>query len=130
MTKQRISVDRASASGPPSAGVASRASSLGRPPAMDWGGADADRMPRVRLHPASDTRLLLRPLEVAAVLGLSRSKVFELLAAQELPSVHIGRSTRVPRSQLEEWIQTQVCWQPQAPSGLLGRLRRAAAPRA
>src|ERR1700681_4616745 len=90
---------------------------------MDSGGAGARWVPSVLLHPASDERLLLRPLEVAAILGLSRSKVFELLAAQELPSVHIGRSTRVPRSQLEEWIQTQVCWQPQAPHGLLERLR-------
>ena len=71
----------------------------------------------------SDARLLLRPAEVAETLGISRSKVFELLAIQELPSLHIGRCTRVPLSQLEKWVQAQVCWQPQAPSGLLGRLR-------
>jgi len=57
------------------------------------------------------------------MLGISRSKVFELLAAQELPLIHIGRSTRIPRNQLEEWIYGQVLWQPRAPHGLLGRLQ-------
>jgi excisionase family DNA binding protein len=77
-----------------------------------------------------DSTLLLRPVEAAKVLGISRSKVFELLAGRELPSVRIGRSTRIPRAQLEEWIQAQVCWQPQVAAGLLGRLRAAASARA
>jgi len=72
---------------------------------------------------ASDSSLLLRPSEVAETLGLSRSKVFELLAAHELPSVHIGRSTRVPRHELETWLSAQVVWKPNARSGLLARLR-------
>lgn len=71
----------------------------------------------------SDASMLLRPSEVAKALGLSRSKVFELLSAHELPSVHIGRATRVPREQLQQWIDAQVRWEPTAPSGLLSRLR-------
>jgi excisionase family DNA binding protein len=66
---------------------------------------------------------LLKPIEVAETLGISRSRVFELLAARELPSIHIGRSIRVPREQLAAWIDSQVVWQPIAPRGLLGRLR-------
>ena len=93
-------------------------------------GTPGGRVP-ARPHRAdADSSLLLRPVEVATKLGISRSKVFELLAARELPSVRIGRSTRIPRSQLDEWIVAQVCWQPQAPSGLLGRLRAAATARA
>jgi excisionase family DNA binding protein len=87
------------------------------------GGTRAVRVPPMDEVADSGASLLLRPVDVATALGISRSKVFELLAAQELPSVHIGRSTRIPRAQLEEWIQGQVCWQPQAPAGLLGRLR-------
>ncbi len=83
----------------------------------------------VRVPPATPTAdgstLLLRPIEVAAQLGISRSKVFELLAARELPSIHIGRSTRVPREQLDEWIAAQVVWRPRAVAGLLARLRSA-----
>jgi excisionase family DNA binding protein len=71
----------------------------------------------------SNSSLLLRPGEVAMILGIGRSKVFELLAAHELPSLHIGRSTRIPRQQLDEWIQAQICWQPRARHGLLNRLQ-------
>lgn len=52
--------------------------------------------------------LLLKPLEVAHLLGLSRSKVFEMLAAEELPVVRIGRAVRVPRGDLEDWIRARI----------------------
>lgn len=37
-------------------------------------------------------------------LQLSRSKVYEMLAAGEIPSVKIGRSRRVPRESYEAWV--------------------------
>jgi excisionase family DNA binding protein len=49
-------------------------------------------------------RLLLRPSEAAELLGLSRSKVYALLAAGELPSVRIGEAMRVPVLELREWL--------------------------
>ncbi len=48
--------------------------------------------------------LLLRPTEVATLLGLGRSTIFALLAAGDLPVIRIGRSVRVPRAALELWI--------------------------
>ena len=80
------------------------------------------RVPPAR-STAKESTLLLRPIEVAATLGISRSKVFELLATRELPSIHIGRSTRVPRVELTQWIAAQVVWEPRALRGLLGRLQ-------
>jgi excisionase family DNA binding protein len=50
--------------------------------------------------------ILLRADEVAELLGLGRTKVFEMLAARELPTVRIGRCVRVPRSELEMWIKS------------------------
>jgi excisionase family DNA binding protein len=50
-------------------------------------------------------RLLLRPIEAAEAIGVGRSKMYELLASGELPSVRIGSSIRVPVDQLREWIQ-------------------------
>ena len=50
-------------------------------------------------------RLLLRPDEVAAILGLSRSTIYELLRAGELPTVHIGRAARIPARDLQRWIE-------------------------
>ena len=67
------------------------------------------------------TAQLLKPIEVAELLGLSRSKVFEMLAAEELPVVRIGRVIRVPREQLDEWIEDRIRWRPSA-RGLLGRV--------
>ena len=53
-------------------------------------------------------KLLLRPTEAADVLGISRSKVYALLATGELPGVRIGHSVRIPVSALERWLQAQV----------------------
>jgi len=86
------------------------------------GGTRAVRVPPI-LDRSSDSSLLLRPAEVADTLGLSRSKIFELLAARELPAVRIGRSTRVARAELEQWISAQVTWEPRRIPGLLFRLR-------
>ncbi len=48
--------------------------------------------------------LLLKAADVAKLLGLGRSKVFAMLAVGELPVIRIGRSVRVPRAALEDWI--------------------------
>jgi excisionase family DNA binding protein len=47
---------------------------------------------------------LLTVVEAARVLGISRSKLYELLADGEIPSVRIGRSRRITMSALEEFI--------------------------
>lgn len=50
------------------------------------------------------TQLLYRPEEGARALGISRSRLFELMAAGEVQSVQIGRSRRIPRSALEDYV--------------------------
>ena len=52
--------------------------------------------------------MLLRPEEAAKMLGLSRSKVFQMLAAGELPVVRIGRSVRLPSDELRVWIRRKA----------------------
>ena len=52
--------------------------------------------------------LLLKAGDVAKLLGLGRSKVFAMLAIGELPVIRIGRSVRVPRAALEDWIAEQT----------------------
>jgi len=49
-------------------------------------------------------RLLLRPGEVADLLGIGRSKVYALLAAKDLPSVRVGRSVRIPAQARARWV--------------------------
>ena len=53
-------------------------------------------------------RLLYRPAEVAAALGVSRSKVYELMNRGEIPWVLVGNARRVPVEELEQLVRTRV----------------------
>lgn len=53
-------------------------------------------------------RILLRPGEVAEAIGMSRSRVYELIASGEIPSVKIGNVRRVPVDMLREWVARNV----------------------
>jgi excisionase family DNA binding protein len=48
--------------------------------------------------------VLLRIEIVSELLGLSRSRIYELIAVGDLPSITIGRSRRVAARQLREWL--------------------------
>lgn len=52
-------------------------------------------------------KILLKPTEVVEALGLSRSKVYQLLAAREIESIRIGRSVRVPVEAIQAWLAKQ-----------------------
>lgn len=52
----------------------------------------------------SGDHLLLTVEQVAEELALSRSRVYELLAAGALPSIHIGRSRRVALGDLRNFV--------------------------
>jgi excisionase family DNA binding protein len=49
--------------------------------------------------------ILMSIPEVAKSLRLSRTKVYELIAVEGLPVVRFGRSVRVCRSSLEQWVR-------------------------
>jgi len=53
-------------------------------------------------------QLLLRVNETAKLIGLGKSKTYDLIAKGELPAVRIGRSVRVPVDGLHAWIAAQV----------------------
>ena len=52
-------------------------------------------------------KMLLKPLEAAQTLGIGRTKIYELIACGEIPSIRIGRSVRVPVYALRKWIERQ-----------------------
>ena len=60
--------------------------------------------------------LLLKPLDAARVLGIGRSKLFELLAAGELPVVRIGHCTRIPAADLARWVEARTEGRPLPPA--------------
>ena len=49
--------------------------------------------------------LLLSIPDVAATLGLGRSKVYELIAKEGLPVIRFGRSVRVSAASLQKWVE-------------------------
>lgn len=51
-------------------------------------------------------RLALTVPETAILLGISRSKAYELVAAGVIPSIRLGDRLIVPRRQLEERIES------------------------
>jgi excisionase family DNA binding protein len=60
-----------------------------------------------RSTPKTIEPILLRPIEVARMLSLGRSTVFNAIAAGELRAVRFGRAVRVPREAVEEWVRTK-----------------------
>ncbi len=48
--------------------------------------------------------LLLTPEQAATVLRIGRTTIYALMKAGELRPVHIGRSCRLPRSELERYV--------------------------
>ena len=52
--------------------------------------------------------LLLRTEEVAELLSISRSKVYQLIREGRLPSVRLTGSVRVPRVALLELVSTET----------------------
>ena len=48
---------------------------------------------------------LITVVEAAEIIGLSRSKVYELLADGHLPSIRIGRTRRIDVTDLDAFIE-------------------------
>ena len=54
---------------------------------------------------SASQRLLLRVPEVAERLGIGRTKIYQMIATGELPTIHIGRAVRVSASSLQKWVE-------------------------
>ena len=52
-------------------------------------------------------REVLRPAEVAPLLGLSTGRVYQLIADGTIPATRIGRAIRIPRVAWEAWLEEQ-----------------------
>ncbi|MCP4607762.1 MAG: helix-turn-helix domain-containing protein [Planctomycetes bacterium] len=50
-------------------------------------------------------KLLLKVSEAGEMLGVGRSRMYEMLATKELPSIRIGKSYRIPSKALNQWVE-------------------------
>ena len=64
--------------------------------------------------------LLLRPREAARLLGIGRSKIFEMMARNELPIIRLGRCVRIPRRGLEDWVNESLAAETAVRDAFLG----------
>ena len=65
-------------------------------------------------------RILYRPGEAAEAIGVSRSRLYELINSGEIPSVKVGNVKRVPVDKLREWVDRQSGAQDEQASGAPG----------
>ena len=52
--------------------------------------------------------LLLTIPQVAAMLGLGRSKVYDLIREEGLPTAKFGTAIRVPAEELKQWVKQRI----------------------
>ena len=62
---------------------------------------DPERLPDV----LASNPLLLTPEEAATLLRIGRTTIYALMKAGDLRPVHIGRSCRLPRTELERYVR-------------------------
>jgi excisionase family DNA binding protein len=52
--------------------------------------------------------LLLTIPQVATMLGLGRSKVYDLIREEGLPTAKFGTAIRVPAEELKQWVKQRI----------------------
>ena len=53
-----------------------------------------------------DEKLALSVTAVARLLGISRNRMYDLIAENEIPHIRLGHRIIVPRAALDEWLAT------------------------
>ena len=52
-------------------------------------------------------KLLLKVSEAGEMIGVGRSRMYEMLYTGEIPSIRIGKSIRIPVKALNEWVEAR-----------------------
>lgn len=60
--------------------------------------------PQVLREALADDSLLVTPEEAAALLRVGRTTIYALMKVGDLRSIHIGRSCRLSRAELERYV--------------------------
>ena len=62
-------------------------------------------MPQATVTDTNQLPVILTVDQLQKYLGISRQKAYELTHVEGFPALRFGRSIRVPRAALEQWIQ-------------------------
>ena len=63
--------------------------------------------PIINITLQPDERRVFSVVEAAAILGISRSKLYEFIAAGEIRSIRIGRLRKIPVAAIDEFLATR-----------------------
>lgn len=65
-------------------------------------------MSKLKFMQVEDLPLVLTPMDIAAVLGISRNTAYEIIHRKGFPVVKIGKQYRVQREHLFQWLGNQA----------------------
>jgi excisionase family DNA binding protein len=68
----------------------------------------SERLQRPKNETDMEVPLLLRIAQAQQLIGLGRTKTYELVEAGEIPSIRVGRSRLIRYSALIQWIQKKL----------------------
>lgn len=70
--------------------------------------------PIINITLQPDERRVFSVVEAAGILGISRSKLYEFIAAGEIRSIRIGRLRKIPVAAVDEFLATLEATPPEA----------------
>lgn len=65
-------------------------------------------MDRVAFRKVEELPLVLTPMDIAAVLGISRNTAYELIHSEDFPIFRVGKQYRVSRKRFLTWLEGQA----------------------
>ena len=65
-------------------------------------------MDRVVFRKVEELPLVLTPMDIAAVLGVSRNTAYELIHSEDFPILRVGKQYRVSRKRFLTWLEGQA----------------------
>lgn len=65
-------------------------------------------MGKERFTEAEALPLVLTPMDVATVLGISRNTAYELIHSEEFPAFRVGKQYRISRDRFIAWLNGEA----------------------
>lgn len=65
-------------------------------------------MSRLKFMQVENLPLVLTPMDIAAVLGISRNKAYEVIHTSGFPVFKVGQQYRITRAKFLAWIEGQA----------------------
>lgn len=65
-------------------------------------------MDKVAFRQVGELPLVLTPMDIAAVLGISRNTAYEVIHSKGFPAFRVGKQYRVSRERFLTWLDSET----------------------